>query len=45
MPFTFANNTFASAFEVNRKDFNLDDGKHEKMTPTIKVILNVPVTK
>lgn len=45
MPFTFANNTFASTFEVNRKDFNLDDGKHEKMSPTIKVMLNIPVTR
>ena len=45
MPFTFVNNTFASTFEVNRKDFNLDDGKHEKMAPAIKVMLNVPVTK
>ncbi|MEO8474158.1 MAG: YceI family protein [Chryseolinea sp.] len=45
MPFTFSNNTFASTFDVNRKDFSLDDGKHEKMSPTIKVMLTVPVTK
>ena len=45
IPFTFSNNTFASTFEVNRKDFNLDDGKHEKMSPTMKVSLTVPVTK
>jgi polyisoprenoid-binding protein YceI len=45
IPFTFSNNTFASNFEVNRKDFNLDDGKHEKMSPTMKVSLTVPVTK
>lgn len=45
IPFTFVDNTFSSTFEVNRKDFNLDDGKHEKMTPTIKVMLNIPVTK
>ena len=45
MPFTFANNTFASAFEVNRMDFNLDDGKHAKMSPTMKVTINVPVAK
>lgn len=44
-PFTFANNTFAGSFEVNRMDFKLDDGKHAKMTPTIKVTLTVPVTK
>ena len=45
MPFTFSNNTFASAFEVNRLDFGLDDGKHPKMLPTMKVSITVPVTK
>jgi polyisoprenoid-binding protein YceI len=45
MPFTFANNTFASSFDVNRLDFNLDDGKHPKMSPTMKITLTVPVTK
>ena len=45
IPFTFSNNTFASSFDVNRKDFNLDDGKHEKMSPTMKVSITVPVTK
>lgn len=45
IPFTFANNTFSSTFDVARKDFSLDDGKHEKMSPTIKVMLNIPVTK
>jgi len=45
MPFTFANNTFNSAFEVNRHDFKLDDGKHEKMVPNMKVTLVCPVTK
>jgi len=45
MPFTFTNNTFASNFEVNRMDFNLDDGKHPKMMPSLKVAINVPVTK
>ena len=45
MPFTFADNTFASAFDVNRSDFNLDDGKHAKMLPIMKVTINVPVTK
>src|SRR5690242_14346182 len=28
IPFTFANNTFTSNFEVNRLDFGIDDGKH-----------------
>ncbi len=45
LPFTFANNTFAANFEVNRMDFNLDDGKHPKMSPTMKVSISVPVTK
>jgi polyisoprenoid-binding protein YceI len=45
MPFTFANNTFTSNFEVNRLDFKLDDGKHEKMAPNMKVSITVPVTK
>jgi polyisoprenoid-binding protein YceI len=45
IPFTFANNTFTSSFDVNRQDFKLDDGKHEKMPQAIKVSLVVPVTK
>jgi polyisoprenoid-binding protein YceI len=45
IPFTFSNNTFASNFEVNRKDFGIDDGKHDKMTDIIKVSIIVPVTK
>ena len=45
LPFTFANNTFNANIEVNRLDFNLDDGKHPKMLPTMKVAINVPVTK
>lgn len=45
IPFTFANNTFAGNIEVNRMDFGLDDGKHPKMMPTLKVSINVPVTK
>lgn len=45
IPFTFANNTFSGDIEVNRMDFALDDGKHPKMAPTLKVSINVPVTK
>lgn len=45
IPFTFTNNTFAANIEVNRLDFALDDGKHPKMLPTMKVAINVPVTK
>jgi polyisoprenoid-binding protein YceI len=45
LPFTFINNTFAANMEVSRLDFSLDDGKHPKMAPTLKVSINVPVTK
>jgi polyisoprenoid-binding protein YceI len=45
MPFTFINNTFVANIEVNRLDFGLDDGKHPKMLPVMKVSISVPVTK
>ena len=45
LPFTFANNTFAANIEVNRLDFSIDDGKHPKMLPSMKVAITVPVTK
>ena len=45
IPFTFVNNTFAGNIEVNRLDFGLDDGKHPKMAPILKVAITVPVTK
>lgn len=45
LPFTFTGNTFSANLEVNRMDFNLDDGKHPKMMPSIKVSIVVPVTK
>ena len=45
LPFTFANNTFSGNIEVNRLDFNIDDGKHPKMAPSLKVAITVPVTK
>ena len=45
IPFTFVSNTFSGSIEVNRMDFNLDDGKHPKMLPSLKVDINVPVTK
>lgn len=45
LPFTFSDNVFAADIEVNRMDFDLDDGKHPKMVPTIKVSINVPVSK
>ncbi|HEX5170695.1 MAG TPA: YceI family protein [Cyclobacteriaceae bacterium] len=45
IPFTFTNNTFSGNIEVSRMDFGLDDGKHPKMAPTLKVDINVPVTQ
>jgi polyisoprenoid-binding protein YceI len=45
IPFTFVDNTFAGNIEVNRFDFNLDDGNHPKMGPTLKVAITVPVTQ
>ena len=45
IPFTFTNNTFAGNFEINRMDFALDDGNHPRMMPTLKILLNIPVTK
>jgi polyisoprenoid-binding protein YceI len=45
IPFTFTNNTFDGALEVCRMDFKLDDGKHPKMIPSLKVTIHVPVTK
>ena len=45
LPFTFSSNTFDGVIEVNRMDFNLDDGKHPKMVPSLKVTIHVPVTK
>lgn len=45
IPFTFIENTFSANIEVNRFDFNLDDGKHPKMAPTLAVDITVPVTR
>jgi polyisoprenoid-binding protein YceI len=45
LPFTFADNTFRGNIDVNRTDFNIDDGKHPNMSPTMKVAITVPVTK
>jgi polyisoprenoid-binding protein YceI len=45
IPFTFANNTFTANFEINRLDFGIDDGKHPKMVPNMKMSITVPVTK
>jgi polyisoprenoid-binding protein YceI len=45
VPFTFDQNRFNGSFEVNRNDFGLGDPKHEKVPPTIKIDLSVPVSK
>src|SRR5882724_12755494 len=45
LPFTFSNNTFSANIEVNRLDYDIDDGKHPKMLPSMKVSITVPVTK
>ena len=45
IPFTFKNNIFNGAIEVNRNDFGIGDPNHQKVPPTLKVELNVPVSK
>jgi polyisoprenoid-binding protein YceI len=45
VPFTFDQNKFTGSFEVNRNDFGIGDPKHEKVPPTIKIDLSVPVVK
>lgn len=47
MPFTFANSTFKSSFDVNRLDFNVGttEGMSAKVPPTLKVDVTVPVTR
>lgn len=47
MPFTFANNTFKSSFDVNRLDFKVGttEGMSAKVPPSLKVDVIVPVTK
>jgi len=45
IPFTFANNTFASDFEINRNEFGIGDPNHQKVPAMLKVSLSVPVTK
>lgn len=45
IPFTFDNNTFASTFEVNRLDYNVNTAEPEHGAAKFKVIISVPVTK
>src|SRR5450759_4961386 len=44
-PFTFVNNVFAGAFEVNRMDYLVNTAEPNHGATVLKVSLNVPVTK
>lgn len=47
IPFTFANDTFAGNFTVNRLDYNIGDtkGMSGKVSTDLKIDFTVPVTK
>jgi polyisoprenoid-binding protein YceI len=45
LPFTFENNVFAGAFEVNRLDYNVNTAEPDHGGKVFKISLNVPVTK
>jgi len=45
LPFTFVNNVFAGAFEVNRMDYLVNTAEPNHGAAVLKVSLNVPVTK
>ena len=47
MPFSFANNTFNSSFEINRLDYKVgtNQGMSANAATTLKIDLSVPVTK
>jgi polyisoprenoid-binding protein YceI len=45
IPFTFDNNTFASNFEINRLDYNVNTAEPEHGAAKFKVSITVPVTK
>ncbi len=45
IPFTFANNIFASTFEVNRLDYNINTAEPEHGSAKFTVSVSVPVTK
>ena len=44
-PFTFVDNVFSGAFEVNRMDYNVNTAEPKHGGQIFKVTLNVPVTK
>lgn len=45
IPFTFTNNTFAAAFEINRLDYNINSAEPEHGAAKFKLNITVPVTK
>jgi polyisoprenoid-binding protein YceI len=45
LPFTFENNVFAGAFELNRMDYNINKEEPKHGGSDFKITLNVPVTK
>ncbi len=45
MPFTFANNTFASSFKINRLDYNVNTAEPAHGAAEFTVNISVPVTK
>jgi polyisoprenoid-binding protein YceI len=45
LPFTFVNNVFEGAFEVNRMDYNINKEEPKHGASLIKITLTVPVTK
>ena len=45
LPFTFNNNVFVGAFEVNRLDYNINIAGPDHGGAKIKVSISVPVNK
>jgi polyisoprenoid-binding protein YceI len=45
LPFTFVNNVFAGAFEVNRMDYNINTAEPDHGGKIFKISLNIPVAK
>jgi polyisoprenoid-binding protein YceI len=45
LPFTFVNNVFEGAFELNRMDYNINKDEPKHGGSDFKIMLSVPVTK
>lgn len=45
LPFTFVNNVFTSAFDINRLDYNINSTEPAHGAATLHVDIKVPVTK